>query len=41
MTKVFYARVSTKDQDLDVQRAKAEEVGAEKTYEEKISGRRR
>ena len=38
MTKVFYARVSTKDQDLDVQRAKAEEVGAEKTYEEKISG---
>ena len=37
MTKVFYARVSTKDQDLDVQRAKAEEVGAEKIYEEKIS----
>ena len=30
--------VSTKDQDLDVQRAKAKEVGANKVYAEKISG---
>jgi len=38
MTKVFYARVSSKDQDLDVQHAKAAEIGADKVFAEKQSG---
>lgn len=36
--KVFYARVSTKDQDLAVQIAKANEVGVDKVFAEKQSG---
>ena len=38
---VGYARVSTKDQSLDVQRAKLGEAGCEKVFEEKVSGAKR
>ncbi len=37
--KVGYARVSTKDQDLSLQLDKLQEVGCEKLYQEKISGK--
>ncbi|MBX2808143.1 MAG: recombinase family protein [Cellvibrionaceae bacterium] len=35
---VGYARVSTKDQNLDLQREALEKSGCEKVYEDKISG---
>ena len=35
--KIGYARVSTKDQNLDLQIEALEEVGCEKIYQEKIS----
>ncbi|WBX97998.1 recombinase family protein [Chryseobacterium gambrini] len=36
--KIGYARVSTKDQNLDLQVAALEKAGCEKIYQEKISG---
>lgn len=36
--KLGYARVSTEDQGLDLQRARLIEVGCERLFEEKISG---
>lgn len=36
--KIGYARVSTKDQELENQRARLEEAGCELFFEEKISG---
>ena len=36
--KIFYARVSSKDQDLAVQEAEAKKVGADKVFREKASG---
>ena len=38
---VGYARVSTDDQDLALQRAALKEVGCKRTYEEKVSGTKR
>jgi DNA invertase Pin-like site-specific DNA recombinase len=39
--KLGYARVSTEDQSLDVQRQKLTAVGCEMVFEEKVSGARR
>ena len=39
--KLGYARVSTTDQDLAIQRGRLHEAGCEKLFEEKISGARR
>ena len=39
--KLGYARVSTTDQDLAIQRTRLHEVGCEKLFEEKISGARK
>ena len=39
--KLGYARVSTTDQDLTIQRGRLYEVGCEKLFEEKISGARK
>lgn len=36
--KIGYARVSTKDQNLDLQIEALEKAGCEKIYQEKISG---
>ncbi len=36
--KIGYARVSTKDQNLDLQIEALEKAGCEKNYQEKISG---
>jgi DNA invertase Pin-like site-specific DNA recombinase len=36
--KLGYARVSTEDQHLDIQRGRLSEAGCEMTFEEKISG---
>lgn len=36
--KIGYARVSTKDQNLDLQIEALEKAGCEKIYHEKISG---
>lgn len=36
--KIVYARVSTKDQNLDLQIEALEKAGCEKIYQEKISG---
>lgn len=36
--RIGYARVSTRDQNLDMQRTALETVGCEKIYEEKVSG---
>ena len=36
-----YARVSTQDQDLELQRQRLEEAGCELLFEEKMSGARR
>ena len=36
--KIGYARVSTRDQNLDMQRTALSEAGCDKIYEEKISG---
>jgi DNA invertase Pin-like site-specific DNA recombinase len=38
---IGYARVSTDDQNLDLQRAALSEVGCSRIYEEKVSGARR
>lgn len=38
MAKIGYARVSTKDQNLDLQLAELEKVGCEKVYSEHKSG---
>lgn len=38
MAKVFYARVSTRDQDLSVQLAEADRIGADKVFAEQKSG---
>jgi DNA invertase Pin-like site-specific DNA recombinase len=38
---IAYARVSTEDQDLAVQRAALKEAGCRRVYEEKVSGARR
>lgn len=38
---IGYARVSTDDQDLTLQRAALEEAGCKRLYEEKVSGARR
>lgn len=38
---VGYARVSTKDQSLDVQKAKLADAGCQKVFEEKVSGAKR
>ena len=35
---IGYARVSTDDQDLALQRSALKEVGCKRTYEEKVSG---
>jgi len=37
--KIFYARVSTDDQNLDVQLKEAERIGADRIYQEKRSGK--
>lgn len=39
MSKIFYARVSSKDQNLARQLADAEKVGADKVFSEKVSGK--
>lgn len=39
MAKIFYARVSTKEQNLDRQIEKAQELKVDKIYQEKISGK--
>lgn len=39
MTLVFYARVSSRDQNLDRQLKRAKEVGATKVFEDKLSGK--
>ena len=39
--KLGYARVSTTDQDLAIQRTRLHEAGCEKLFEEKISGARK
>ena len=39
--KLGYARVSTHDQDLTLQRQRLENAGCEMLFEEKISGARR
>ena len=39
--KLGYARVSTEDQTLDLQRPRLLAVGCEKLFEEKISGAKR
>ena len=39
--KLGYARVSTTDQDLAIQRTRLHETGCEKLFEEKISGARK
>ena len=39
--KLGYARVSTTDQDLTIQRGRLYEAGCEKLFEEKISGARK
>ena len=36
--KIAYARVSTREQNLDMQVIALEEAGCEKIYEEKVSG---
>ena len=41
MTVYGYARVSTKDQDLDIQIAALKAAGATKVYQEKVSGKNR
>ena len=38
---IGYARVSTEDQDLTLQRSALMEVGCERIYEEKVTGARR
>jgi len=38
---IGYARVSTDDQDLALQRAALRETGCKRVYEEKVSGARR
>lgn len=38
---IGYARVSTDDQDLRLQRAALKEAGCRRTYEEKVSGTKR
>ena len=38
MAKIGYARVSTKDQNLDLQLAELEKAGCEKVYSEHKSG---
>lgn len=38
---IGYARVSTEDQDLTLQRGALRQVGCKRVYEEKISGARR
>ena len=38
---IGYARVSTDDQDLALQRAALKEAGCRRLYEEKVSGARR
>lgn len=38
---IGYARVSTNDQDLTLQRAALKEAGCRRVYEEKISGAKR
>jgi len=40
MTTIGYARVSTKGQDLTIQRSTLQEAGCQKIYEEKMSGSR-
>lgn len=40
MAKIGYARVSTKDQNLDLQLEALKEVGCEKVFSEKKSGLR-
>lgn len=39
--KLGYARVSTQDQDLDLQRRHLDDAGCELLFEEKISGAKR
>ena len=39
--KLGYARVSTEDQGLDIQRARLDEAGCGKLFEEKVSGAER
>ena len=39
--KLGYARVSTTDQDLAIQRTRLHEAGCEKLFEEEISGARK
>ena len=39
--KLGYARVSTTDQELTIQRGRLYEAGCEKLFEEKISGARK
>src|SRR5258708_40170945 len=38
---IGYARVSTDDQDLTLQRAALKDVGCKRVYEEKVTGARR
>lgn len=41
MTKIGYARVSTDDQSLDIQREHLTEIGCKRIFEERVSGKSR